>query len=141
MGKFIADYRGYPMKWTTVVVVTIVSLFATPLWAQDRDARMKAAFEQLDAYVARAMRDNHVPGLSLALTDRNGLLYAKTYGYADTKLQKPVTRDTEFEIGSISKSFTAISLLQLAESGKFDPHQPITKYLPWFSIHSNYQPL
>ncbi|MGE5204044.1 MAG: serine hydrolase domain-containing protein, partial [Chlamydiota bacterium] len=46
-----------------------------------------------------------------------------------------------FEIGSISKSFTAISLLQLHEQGKFDPQQPIARYLPWFSIHSRYRPI
>ncbi len=84
------------------------------------------------------MRDKGIPGLSLALTDRHGLLRASTYGYADVKLKKYVTPETEFEIGSISKSFTSISLLQLGEQGTFDPRQPITKYLPWFSIHSNY---
>ncbi|MBZ5719684.1 MAG: beta-lactamase family protein [Acidobacteriia bacterium] len=118
-----------------------VSILTTCAFPQDRDARLRAAYQRLDAFVAREMHDQGIPGMSLALTDRNGLLYAKTYGYADTKLQKPVTPETEFEIGSISKSFTSISLLQLVEAGKFDPQQPITKYLPWFSIHSNYTPI
>lgn len=119
----------------------IVALLANTAFAQsspDRDERLKEAYRRLDAYVAREMRDKGIPGLSLALTDRHGLLRASTYGYADVKLKKPVTPETEFEIGSISKSFTSISLLQLGEQGKFDPRQPITKYLPWFSIHSNY---
>jgi D-alanyl-D-alanine carboxypeptidase len=130
------------MKKKSLAIIAVTVLLCTPFtFAQDRDARLKAAYKRLDAYVAREMRDNGIPGMSLALTDRNGLLYARTYGYADTKLRKPVTPDTEFEIGSISKSFTAISLLQLTEAGKFDPQQPITKYLPWFSIHSNYAPI
>src|SRR5205807_9370385 len=104
----------------------------------NRDVRLKEAYNRLDAYVVREMRDKGIPGLSLALTDRHGLLRASTYGYADVKLKKYVTPETEFEIGSISKSFTSISLLQLGEQGTFDPRQPITKYLPWFSIHSNY---
>src|SRR5437016_4054115 len=104
----------------------------------NRDVRLKEAYNRLDAYIVREMRDKGIPGLSLALTDRHGLLRASTYGYADVKLKKYVTAETEFEIGSISKSFTSISLLQLGEQGKFDPRQPITKYLPWFSIHSNY---
>src|SRR5438105_11725796 len=115
-----------------------VLLFAPLTLAQDRGSRLKQAYERLDIYIAREMKANGTPGLSLALTDRQGLLRASAYGYADTKLKKPVTPETEFEIGSISKSFTAISLLQLGEQGTFDPRQPITKYLPWFSIHSNY---
>jgi CubicO group peptidase (beta-lactamase class C family) len=79
--------------------------------------------------------------MALALTDRKGLLRASNYGYADTKLKKPVTPETRFEIGSISKSFTSIALLQLMEQGRFDPQQPITKYLPWFSVHSKHRPI
>ncbi len=119
----------------------IVALLASAVFGQSpsRDARLNEAYNRLDAYVAREMRDKGIPGLSLALTDRHGLLRASTYGYTDVKLKKYVTPETEFEIGSISKSFTSISLLQLGEQGKFDPRQPITKYLPWFSIHSNYR--
>src|SRR5436309_6645664 len=95
----------------------------------NRDVRVKEAYNRIDAYIVREMRDKGIPGLSLALTDRHGLLRASTYGYADVKLKKYVTAETEFEIGSISKSFTSISLLQLGEQGKFDPRQPITKYL------------
>ncbi len=121
----------------TLAIICVASATS----AQDRDARLKQAYERLDAYVAREMRDQGIPGMSLALTDRNGLLRVATYGYSDIKLKKPVTPETEFEIGSISKSFTAISLLQLSEQGKYDPHQPITKYLPWFSINSKYPPI
>jgi len=121
----------------TLAIICVASATS----AQDRDARLKQAYARIDAYVAREMRDQGIPGMSLALTDRNGLLRVATYGYSDIKLKKPVTPETEFEIGSISKSFTAISLLQLSEQGKYDPHQPITKYLPWFSINSKYPPI
>ena len=107
----------------------------------DRDARLKQAYQLLDTYAAQVVTSRGIPGLSVALTDRNGLLHVATFGYADTKLKTPVTPDTKFEIGSISKSFTVISLLQLEEQGEFDPRQPITKYLPWFSIHSKFAPI
>src|SRR5437868_2355817 len=129
------------MNRNRLLKVLIVALLASAVFGQSppsRDARLNEAYNRLDAYVAREMRDKGIPGLSLALTHRHGLLRASTYGYADVKLKKYVTPETEFEIGSISKSFTSISLLQLGEQGKFDPRQPITKYLPWFSIHSNY---
>ena len=49
----------------------------------NRDVRLKEGYNRLDAYVVREMRDKGIPGLSLALTDRHGLLRASTYGYAD----------------------------------------------------------
>ncbi len=112
------------MNRNRLLKVLIVALLASAVFGQSPPSEM---------------RDKGIPGLSLALTDRHGLLRASTYGYADVKLKKYVTPETEFEIGSISKSFTSISLLQLGEQGTFDPRQPITKYLPWFSIHSNGQ--
>jgi CubicO group peptidase (beta-lactamase class C family) len=120
-----------------VVALVLVACAA----AQDRDARLQEAYARLDQFAVREMRAHSTPGISLALTDRNGLLHTATYGYADVKLKKPVTPDTLFEIGSISKSFTAITLLQLTQEGKFDPRQPIKNYLPWFSIHSYYPPI
>ncbi len=126
---------------SVLAVSLLVCLAPAQTGQTDRDARLQQAYQRLDEYIAREMRDNGIPGLSLALTDRHGLLHASNYGYADTKLKKPLTNETEFEIGSISKSFTSISLLQLMEQGKFDPQQPITKYLPWFSVHSKYAPI
>ena len=125
-----------------ILSIALIAVLASAQSASsDREVRLRAAYERLDAYIAREMRDRNMPGLSLSLTDRNGLLRASTYGFADTKLKTPVTAETEFEIGSISKSFTVISLLQLMEQDKFDPRQPITRYLPWFSVHSDFAPI
>jgi len=127
--------------WKISLFFLFVSFALGQSSPSDRSARLQAAYERLDAYISREMRARNMPGLSLALTDREHTLRASAYGFADTKLKTPVTAETEFEIGSISKSFTVISLLQLMEQGKFDPLQPITKYLPWFSIHSNFAPI
>ena len=105
------------------------------------NAKLEQAYKLLDAYIDREMKTQHVPGISLAITDRNGLMRISNYGFADMKTRAPITPDTLFEIGSISKSFTATALLQLHEEGKFAPKQPVTTYLPWFSIHSKYAPI
>ncbi len=52
-----------------------------------------------------------------------------------------MARDTRFEIGSISKSFTALALMQLADSGRFDPALPVQRYLRWFTPHSRFAPI
>jgi CubicO group peptidase (beta-lactamase class C family) len=100
-----------------------------------------AALDAIAAYAPRAMREQGTPGLSIAITDSTRTLRVITLGYSDTAAQKPVTAQTRFAIGSITKSMTALELLQLTDAGKLDLQAPVTKYLPWFSIHSNGVPV
>jgi CubicO group peptidase (beta-lactamase class C family) len=102
--------------------------------------RYQAAYQRLDEYIARHMAEMGVPGMTLALADRNGLLRASQYGFSDVKAGIRVSPQTLFEIGSISKSFVAIVVLQLAEEGKLDLHKPVTNYLPWLKIESKFSP-
>ena len=131
--------RSRLLRGTLVVLVLAVSVVSAA--AQDEAVRFERAFERIDQFVAQHMEQNRTPGLALAVTNRQGLLHVASFGFADLKARRPVTPDTLFEIGSISKSFTAISLLQLREEGKFDPQAPLTKYLPWFEIQTKYEPL
>ena len=78
--------------------------------------------------------------MTVALADRKGLLRSSQYGFADVKAGLKVAPQTLFEIGSISKSFVAIAILQLAEEGKLDLNKPVTNYLPWLKIESKYAP-
>jgi CubicO group peptidase (beta-lactamase class C family) len=108
--------------------------------AQATPDRFQAAYQRLDEYIARHMSEVGAPGMTLALADRKGLLRTSQYGFADVKAGVRVTPETLFEIGSISKSFVAIAVLQLAEEGKLDLHKPVTTYLPWLKIESKYAP-
>lgn len=115
---------------------------SAPLSAQTHDTLgLRPVFRLIDQYAAQMMQEEGTPGLALALVDRAGVLTVRTYGYADLERKIPVTPSTRFEIGSISKSFTVVSLLQLAEAGKFDPRAPVTRYLPWFTPKTKWRPL
>ena len=107
----------------------------------NNDPRFQPAFARLDEFIAAHLRDIGAPGMTLALATRDGLLRASAYGLADAKAGIKVRPDTLFEIGSISKSFVALSLLQMREEGKFDPAKPITTYLPWLKIESKHAPI
>ena len=102
---------------------------------------LRPAFARIDRFVEQAMARNGTPGLALALVDRRGLLTVRTYGYADLERRLPVTADTRFEIGSISKSFTVIALLQEVEAGRLDLHRPVRQYLPWFTPATRWRPV
>ena len=101
----------------------------------------QVAFEQLDRFIERRIKEANIPGMAVALTDREGLIRVSTYGFADVGARAPVTEDSLFEIGSIGKSFTNIALLQEHEAGRLDLHAPITRYLPWFQVQSEYAPI
>ncbi len=102
---------------------------------------LPAIRSRLDAAVEATMRQDGTPGLAIALTDRERLLMVGTYGFADLAARTPVRPETLFEIGSISKSFLAIILLQMAEAGAVDLRAPVTRYLPWFAVQSDYAPI
>jgi D-alanyl-D-alanine carboxypeptidase len=99
------------------------------------DERMKAALAQIEKLVAAS---GSGPGIAIGVTDRQRLLGVVVHGYADLKARKPVTAQTKFAIGSISKSFTAVVLLQMADAGKFDPAAPVSRYLPQFRLKSTH---
>jgi CubicO group peptidase (beta-lactamase class C family) len=108
---------------------------------QEEGVRLRRAYDQVDEALARYMKENNTPGVTLAVTARAGTLHVLTRGWADRKARRPVTPETLFEIGSISKSFTAVALLQLRDEGRFDPKEPLTRYLPWFQVQSKYAPI
>jgi CubicO group peptidase (beta-lactamase class C family) len=120
----------------TAVAVTILRSLPN-VFAQS--AAVQPVFAKLDDFIARHMRETGAPGLTLALANRDGLIRASTYGYADTKAGLKVAPETMFEIGSISKSFVALLLLQLHDEGKLDLNKPIAEYLPWLKINSKFQ--
>jgi CubicO group peptidase (beta-lactamase class C family) len=102
-------------------------------------AAVQPVFAKLDEFIARHIHETGAPGLTLALANRDGLIRASTYGYADTKAGLRVAPETMFEIGSISKSFVGLLLLQLRDEGKLDLNKPIAEYLPWLKINSKFQ--
>jgi D-alanyl-D-alanine carboxypeptidase len=99
------------------------------------------AASMLTAFVAQQMRAHNTPGVSVALTGREEMLHLSTHGLANVAADAPIRPDHLFEIGSISKSFTAIALLQAREQGLIDLHAPVTQYLPWFHVPSDYGPI
>lgn len=100
-----------------------------------------AAYARLDQFIEQQMKAGGIPGMAVALTDRRQLLRVSTCGLANLEAGIPLAPETLFEIGSVSKSFTCILLLQLQEEGRLSVHDPVTRYLPWFEVPSPYGPI
>ena len=95
----------------------------------------------LDDYVHAYLDDLGAPGLTLALADRDGTQLVKSYGYADVKAHVPITPDDQFQIGSITKSFVALCLLQLVEEGRIALDDTIASRLPGLPIDAPFGPI
>lgn len=78
--------------------------------------------------VRQAMREDRIVGASVAVIDRNGLVMARGYGRASEG--RDVDADTLFRIGSISKTFTWIAIMQLVEAGELSLDDPVNDHLP-----------
>lgn len=72
----------------------------------------------LDALMTSFVRENDVPGASLAVTRRGKLVYARGFGFADIKQRQSVQPDSLFRIASVSKPITAVAVMRLVEQGK-----------------------
>ncbi len=81
---------------------------------------------------------NDIPGFAIALVDANGLIFEKGYGYADLATKRPYTSRSVQNIGSISKTFIGISLLQAERDGHLKMTDPINKYLPFRVVHPRF---
>ncbi len=102
------------------------------------DAPVPKHFVALDAFITQYMQALDAPGLTLGLANTSGPLRTAGFGYSDLEAKIPVTTDQLFEVGSITKSFVALTLLQLRDEGKLDLNRPILEYLPWLPIQTNY---
>jgi len=87
----------------------------------------------LDQYISAEMNRLGIPGAAIAITQGDTVVHLKGYGVADPAGAK-VTAQTPFYIGSISKSITAVAVMQLVEAGRLELDTPVVNYLPWFRL-------
>src|ERR1051326_7675397 len=90
---------------------------------------MPVQADRLDSYVAAQMQQHHVPGLALSVIHQGKTIKAQAYGFANLEWQIPATVETVFEIGSLTKQFTATCILMLVEEQKLALDDPVLKYL------------
>lgn len=89
---------------------------------------------EVTEWIQKGMNKGDIPGMSVIVVKNNETLYQRGFGYENYEKKVPVTIETAFELGSTSKGFTALSILQLEEQGLLQLKDPVSKYLPWFNV-------
>jgi CubicO group peptidase (beta-lactamase class C family) len=87
---------------------------------------------KLDAYMAKAVADGRVAGMTTLLARHGQIVSEKAYGYRSLSSGAPMTRDTIFRLYSMSKPITGVAMMMLFEDGKWRLDDPVTKFVPEF---------
>jgi CubicO group peptidase (beta-lactamase class C family) len=95
---------------------------------------------ELERFIFEKMSKTHLPGLSVAIIKDGETIYSRGFSLRDLKYGLHATANTLYGIGSVTKSFTALSILQLAEKGKLNLEDPIKRHIP-LNLKSKEEPV
>lgn len=96
----------------------------------DRRAKLARAFPDMDRLFQEFATRGHVPGIAYGVIIDGELAHSGTFGVRDIRSKAPVDLDTVFRIASMTKSFTALSILTLRDEGRLGLDEPAEKYVP-----------
>ncbi|HEX2996250.1 MAG TPA: serine hydrolase domain-containing protein, partial [Anaerolineales bacterium] len=113
------------------VFVLIFSLL-TPSFSSLAKGSQPLDLQAIDEFLQTQVKANRIPGMAVAIVQGDQIIFAK--GYGEAMPGKSVTPQTQFYIGSVTKGFTALAIMQLVEQGRLELDAPVQKYLPWFKV-------
>jgi CubicO group peptidase (beta-lactamase class C family) len=119
------------MSHKTLSCALLLLLLLPPLSAFAR--RQKVDFGDLEKVALAELQETGTPGAAIAVISGDRVIFAKGFGVANVETQAPVTPYTLFQIGSITKTFTAAALLCLSAEGKLALDKPIGHYVKGLS--------
>lgn len=113
------------------VLTHLLQLFAWPALAKPGSGN--DSYEEIDVYIEEQLQALNLPGASLAIVEGDQIVHLKGFGVSGPAGETP-TPQTPFIICSLTKSITALAVMQLVEAGKIELDAPIQRYLPWFTL-------
>ncbi|GGD14971.1 serine hydrolase domain-containing protein [Hyunsoonleella pacifica] len=122
-----------------LLAALIVILCSKTVFSQSLTSATDSLIHTLDKKLPKLIQQNKVPGIALAILDNNKFVYTKGYGFSNLKNGTPITSSTGFNIGSISKLFTAFAIIKLVDEDKIELDSPVENYLTrWKLPNSKY---
>jgi CubicO group peptidase (beta-lactamase class C family) len=116
-----------------VILMLTISIRLIPAAASAGDHLQVEYEEELLAYLRTQMEAYKIPGMSIAIVREGEVEYLNGLGIANAG-GAAVTPQTPFLLASVSKSITAVGIMQLVEEGRINLEDPVRKYLPWFAV-------
>ncbi|MCH5316570.1 MAG: beta-lactamase family protein [Eubacterium sp.] len=115
------------ISFVLIAVLSIACLlnsaFNTPIYVKAETATEADIYSEIDTYLQECTENARIPAMSVTIVDKDNVLLSQSYGDCENC-------DTPFLLGSVSKSFTAVCVMQLVEQGKIDLNADISTYLP-----------
>ncbi len=102
--------------------------------AQNLPPALQPLVQELDKTATEMVKDPNAASFSIGIATKDGLVWSKAYGFANIENKVPATPDSIYRIGSITKQFTAVMLLQLVHDGKVHLSDPVEKYFPEINL-------
>ena len=122
----------------TIAVFAAV-LFPAQITAQERRApHASDSTNAIDSVIRKQMDDVGISGIGAAIIVDNAVVWTKGYGFSDKAQATPFTPDTIMNVGSISKTFTGVAMMQAVHEGKLSLDEDINKYLPFRVVNPHY---
>ncbi|NJD20609.1 MAG: serine hydrolase, partial [Gemmatimonadetes bacterium] len=129
-----------------LVLATLVVALPRPAAAQAAAGapvaghpRVAEAVAAVQVWLEAQRAYERIPAVSAAIVHDQELVWSGAYGMAHPDRGVAATPTTLYSICSISKVFTSISLMQLRDRGLVDLQEPVSKYLPWFTLHQQFE--
>ena len=116
----------------SALIAFCLFFFSTFIYADD--AHVQQALRLFEEWVSAKVDYERIPGMSAGIVNDQKLIWSKGFGYADVENRKPATPDTIYGICSISKLFTAVSVMQQRDAGKLELNDPVSQYLSYAQL-------
>lgn len=102
----------------------------------------EASKKELEKLTEQIMEESSARGIAVGVTDAQGnILYERYFGWRDAENKLPINRDTIFGMASVTKSFTALSIMQMQKDGILDINDPVKDYIPEFTNKNQKEPV
>lgn len=123
------------MKRLTLALFLLLQI--TAFAQKKRPSTIESRMANLDKTLNQILKDWHMAGFSVAVVQKDKVIYAKGFGYRDMEKKLPVDANTLFAIGSCSKAFTGALIGQLVNDKKLDLDKPAVSYLPNLKFYND----
>src|SRR5262245_1636145 len=121
--------KGIRLRCISIATLLLL-IVASTVSGQAVPGDRRTAIAKIDTFSAAELAKDNVGGVTIGVVSGGNLVWTKSYGFADMERKISADKDTVYRIGSITKQFTGLMLLQLVEQGKVKLSDPVEKYFP-----------